>query len=112
MIERIKNEKKWPENLRVIPLSYQDAAQLVSLEMECDTITRSGGATAMELLVLNQAFKKQGIASKKRLIHAQPVEGRSLEDSIPLWEKGNYQFLRDAIGNNIVDAVDPSSLKL
>lgn len=100
----IKNHREWPKNLCVVPLSYQNPKQLVSLEMECDTITRSGGATAMELDVLNEVTKKlQELPHRKRSIHAQQMEGRSLEDSIPLWEKGNYLYLKKKIGAQVID---------
>lgn len=100
----IKEQPHWPPNLRVIPLSFQTPKQLVGLEMTCDSITRSGGATVMELLVLNEIYKKYPeIPPRKRLIHAQPVEGRTLEDSIPLWEKGNYLFLKKKAGATVVD---------
>jgi|GEM_PF-4644761 len=99
----INKQSEWPPNLCVVPLSYQTPKQLVNLEMMCDTITRSGGSTAMELLTLNEINKKfQNLPKKQRLIHAEPVEGRSLEESIPLWERGNFFFLKDKIGARIV----------
>ena len=87
----------WPQNLRVLPLSFQDPSQLVGLELQCHTITRSGGGTAMELLVLESIRKKLNLEPKKRLIHAQKVKNRNLINSIPLWEKGNFYFLKDQL---------------
>ncbi len=84
----------WPTNLEAIPLSFQDPDQLVSLMLECDLVSRSGGITTYELLVLDQANKD---AKKRRFIHADRVEGRSLENSMVQWEKGNYLFLHDTI---------------
>lgn len=38
---------KIPENLKIIPLSFQDADQMVGLFSRCHTITRSGGLPSM-----------------------------------------------------------------
>lgn len=116
--EYIKTKDNWPSNLSVLPLSFQDPQQLVSLELQCHTITRSGGSTIMELLVLDEVRKKLNLPPKKHLVHAQKVEGRSLDNSIPLWEKGNFYFLRDYFkeenangeAKTKVKAVDPDTL--
>ena len=102
LCEFIKAKDKWPTNLKVIPLSFQDPAQIVRLELLCDTITRSGGGTIMELLVVEEASKKmeegkENFSPKKRFIHAQQVEKRSLEESIPLWERGNFLSLKESL---------------
>jgi hypothetical protein len=98
----IQKQSDWPTNLHILPLSYQDPKQLVSLEMTCDTITRSGGSTAMELLVLSNVDVGTG-RHPRRFIHAHRVGKRDLEGSIPLWERGNYYFLREQIGAEIID---------
>ncbi|MGZ3633432.1 MAG: hypothetical protein ACXWM7_03855 [Parachlamydiaceae bacterium] len=106
-----QNKDNWPTNLTVIPLSFQSAQQLVGLEMACDTITRSGGATIMELLALNEIHIEE--MPRKRLIHAQRSGERSLEESIPLWERGNFYFLQEALNTEkqvSVAAVDPTFL--
>lgn len=100
----MQEKPRWPPNLHVVPLSFQDPAQLVSLDLECHTITRSGGATAMELLVLDEAQKALQLSPKHRFVHAQRVEGRAvLEDSIPLWEKGNYLVLQERLGAQVLE---------
>ncbi len=100
----IKEQPHWPPRLRVVPFSYQAPKEVVSLELMCDTKTRSGGATTMELLVLNEVYKKNPtLPGRKRMIHAKQMEGRSLEDSIPLWEKGNYLFLKKHIQASVVE---------
>lgn len=105
----IKNQPNWPSNLRVVPLSYQTSKQLVSLEMGCDTITRSGGGTTMELLVLNEVYKKfPALPVRQRWVHAQQIKGRSLENSIPLWEKGNYLSIKKKMNAKVID---PKSFK-
>jgi hypothetical protein len=108
----IKDQPEWPHNLSFLPLSFQTPKQLVSLEMRCDTITRSGGATIMELFVLKQVNEKNPeLPQKNRYIHAQPVEERSLEESIPLWERGNFFFLQNKMGKDKVKVIDPDSFK-
>lgn len=109
LISYIKNQPNWPSNLSVVPLSYQTSKQLVSLEMACDTITRSGGGTTMELLVLNEVNKKfPALPTRQRWVHAQQIKGRSLEESIPLWEKGNYLFIKKKMNAKVID---PKSFK-
>lgn len=101
----------WPSNLRVVPLSFQDPIQIVSLELQCDTITYSGGGSVMELLVLEEKRKQLNLPAKRRFIHAQKVEQRTLEDSIPVWEKGNYLFLRDELSKDRVKVINPKSCR-
>lgn len=105
------NNCQWPKNLHIIPLSYQDADQIVCLELQCDTITRSGGSTAMELLILDEVFKDEGPDLKRlkprRFVHAQEdnednVGYDELIHFIPLWEKGNFFFLEKGIGAKVI----------
>ena len=106
----IQQKADWPQNLRVVPLSFQNADHIVSLELNCHSITRSGGATIMELLVLNDACQNEKFADlpqRQRLIHAQKIEGRSLVESIPLWERGNFLHLQQELGDNLCRVVSP-----
>lgn len=110
----LKEQKPWPENLQVIPLSFQSPNSLVSLEINCHTITRSGGATIMELLVLEHALKGEkfkGIKRKQRLIHAEKIDKRSRVNCIPLWERGNFLHLQKDLKFKYCRAVYPSDLK-
>ena len=105
----IKEIKPWPANLKVIPLSFQDPIQLVSLELQCHTITRSGGSTVMELFVIEEVCKTHNLPNKKRFIHAQKVKNRTLENSLPVWEKGNYFFLQQELGKGKVNVTSPGN---
>lgn len=109
--EFIKGKKDWPSNLTVFPLSYQDSAQIANFELQCHTITSTGGATTMELLVIEELRKKLGLPVKQRYIHTVAVEKRSLIDSIPLWQKGNFLFLRECLGDDKVKVVTPRTFK-
>ena len=105
-------KEDWPENLQIVPMSYQGPKQLAALELTCNTITRSGGATVMELLVLDEIATFKGLSKKKRLVHAQPPTNTKTMDpktGIPLWERGNFLFMEKAIG---ADIVTPDTLKL
>lgn len=102
--ESLQKEPNWPSNLHIVPLSFQTPKQLVSLAMGCDTVTRSGGATAMELLVMNEIYKKfPNLPKRERYIHAQQVEGRDLVRSIALWERGNFFTLEKKVGAKVID---------
>lgn len=99
-------DNNWPKNLHAIPLSYQDADQIVSLGLQCDTITRSGGSTSMEFIILDQTLPIS-TSKRRRMIHAEEVQGRGigLEDlvkSIPLWERGNFYFLEETVGAKVI----------
>ncbi len=98
-----------PKNLKIVPLSFQDADQMVGFFARCHSITRSGGATCMELMVMEEVSKaikesgqNPGYAPPKRYVHSQLVDGRNAEESIPLWERGNFYFMRDLCGAKVV----------
>lgn len=111
LCEFTKDIAGFPTNLAFLPLSFQDPSQLVGLMLQCHTITRSGGSTAMELLVIEAVRKQLSLPERQRLIHAQFVENRSnLAERIPVWEKGNYFFLQEALGAAFVQATDPFHL--
>lgn len=111
LCEYTKDVVGLPQNLTIVPLSFQDPSQLVPLMLQCNTITRSGGATVMELLVLDALREQLDLPEKERFVHAQFVKNRDdLESRIPVWERGNYQFLREALGKERVKATDPFHL--
>lgn len=141
LCQHITQITPWPSNLLVTPLSFQDPKHLVSLELKCHTITRSGGGTIMELLILEEINKKAK-NPRKRFIHAESVKEsmpfhlmplefvpnklkiksiktyenniplRTLADSIPLWERGNFLYFKQSLENhgNICRAVNPFTL--
>ncbi len=141
LCQHITQITPWPLNLLVTPLSFQDPAHLVSLELKCHTITRSGGLTIMELLVLEET-NKNAKNPRKRFIHAESVKEsmplhlmpleyvpkqlkikpiktyensiplRTLAESIPLWERGNYFYLKQSLENhhNVCRVINPSIL--
>lgn len=112
-----------PSNLKIVPLSYQDADQIVSFFARCHSITRSGGATCMELMVMEDVTKViassgLGYIKPRRYVHSQIVKGRDAIDSIPLWERGNYYYMKDycrakiVTPKNILKVLGPKSASL
>lgn len=111
--DQIRATADWPKNLTVVPLTYQDADQLVPLMVECDTITRSGGSSSFELFLVEAVSNKFQLPERQRYIHAQRVKGReNLVDSIPGHERGNFFFVRDSIGEDTVSVMEPKLLHL
>lgn len=72
-LEALKREEKIPAHFNIVPFTNQDADEIALLMARSDvSITRSGGATSMELLQLNQADlpKRQ---NKLTLIHSESL---------------------------------------
>ncbi len=108
-LESKQSEGSLPNNLKVVPLSFQDAEQMVGFFARCHSITRSGGATCMELMVMDEVVKAIKDSGKNpdyvkpmRYVHSQLVDGRDAETSIPLWERGNFHFMRDLFRAKVV----------
>jgi hypothetical protein len=90
--EIIEKEKDYPSNLSIIPMSFQEADSVGSLFHRSDiSITRSGGQTIKELIV---------VCSGEMFIHSEakkPKDGSDLNDNqllkgIPGWESGNAEY--------------------
>lgn len=97
----ILEKKTWPENLRVIPLTFQTPKQKVTLDLMCHTINRSSGVTCMELRILNELKNKYPDYDKKRYIHAElSPDGKKLDPNP--WEEGNRQWLKDTVGAKVI----------
>lgn len=78
-IERLRKEDKLPPNLHVVPFTNQDPDEIALLMARSDvSITRSGGATAMELFTLHEADLPKR-KDKLVLIHSEAMLAR--EDS-------------------------------
>ena len=98
----ILSKKSWPSNLKILPLSFQDQLQIVSLYLMCDTVTHSGGLTSMELLVIQKVLKKYPHIKRKRFIHVPSLKDRKPENCMPPWEKGNFHVLQKKIGAELL----------
>lgn len=85
--DHVAKHEHFPQNLTIIPLPYQDDRVIAPLVARSDfSITRSGGATSMELLSHMEGniwiHSETKANSEKQLI-----------DGIPAWEKGNAKYL-------------------
>lgn len=88
---QIMEMEKFPKNLTIIPLTFQDDSIIAPLIARSDaTITRSGGMTTMELLATMQGEIFVHSEAKIRNTDA-PIE--AYLKGIPYWEKGNAQYL-------------------
>ena len=88
---QIMTVEEFPDNLTIIPLTFQDDSVIAPLIARSDaTITRSGGMTTMELLTTMQGQVYVHSEAKIRNTDA-PVE--AYLKGIPYWEKGNAQYL-------------------
>ncbi len=89
--QSILTSSDYPENLTIVPLTFQDDSIIAPLFARADaSITRSGGITSMELLSLMDG---------QIMIHSETKanDSTSLElllKGIPAWEKGNARYLQ------------------
>jgi hypothetical protein len=93
VVDIIEKYGKYPSNLSVIPMAFQDSDIIASLFFRSDiTITRSGGQTMMELM---------NVASGSKWVHSEakpPKNGNKVSyyqliKGIPAWEAANAQYL-------------------
>ena len=98
----ISSYENYPENLSIIPMSFQKDDVIAPLFYRSDlTITRSGGHTIMELMAVSSGMK--WIHSETRKNHSQEVLSfEKLLKGIPCWELGNAQYLHEKFGGDVV----------
>lgn len=97
----VMSTEDYPENLKVIPLAFQDDDEIAPLYFRSNaTITRSGGLTAMELheVVMGQIF----IHSEAKTDNSGNIVEEDLLKGIPLWEGGNAEYLQKMKGAKII----------
>ncbi|MBN2479222.1 MAG: hypothetical protein JXA94_03255, partial [Parachlamydiales bacterium] len=93
--ESIKNNINYPQNLKIIPMSFQDDTTIAPLFFRSDaTITRSGGSTILELLA---------VANGKVLIHSEGKLKQNLIKGMPYWEVGNALYLKKFKNSELVN---------
>jgi len=77
-IKKYKDAGKLPPNFNIVPFTNQDADEIALLMARSDlSITRSGGATTMELLQLHQADLPKR-PNKLTLIHSEALQAKDL----------------------------------
>lgn len=89
--------KNKPENLNLVPMSFQSDETIAILFHRADlTITRSGGHTVMELMA---------VAKKEKWIHSEAKKCSSLKQLLKgfiAWEGGNALYLQQQMNGKIV----------
>ncbi len=86
--------KEYPENVSIIPFSFQNEHAIASLFHRSDiTCTRSGGQTAMELMC---------VSTGEIWIHSEAKKGKNLLKGIPGWEAASAVYLQKLRGAKIV----------
>jgi len=99
MHDMVINVKNYPENLSIIPMSFQEESVIAFLFFRSDmTITRSGGQTAVELLRVSKA---------KICVHSEykgdnPTEKKLLK-CIPAWEAGSASYMKEIMNASIIN---------
>lgn len=99
MHDMVMEQKDYPDNLSIIPMSFQDENVIAFLFFRSDlTITRSGGQTAVELLRVSKA---------KICIHSEykgdnPTEKKLLK-GIPAWEAGSASYMKEIMNASIIN---------
>lgn len=89
--------KNKPQNLNLIPMSFQEDETIATLFHRSDlTITRSGGHTIMELMA---------VAKREKWIHSEAKKSSSLKHLLKgfvPWEGGNALYLQQRMEGKIV----------
>lgn len=98
--ELVASVPDYPEQLTVIPFSFQTDAVIASLFHRSDiTISRSGGGTAMELMAVSTgAIWIHSEARKKN----RQLTLKELLSGIPVWESESANYLLKLRGAKIV----------
>jgi len=83
----LSQEKNYPTNFNVIPISFQQDSIIAALYNRSDlTITRSGGQTVMELIE---------VAHGHCWVHSEAKDEEDIFSGLPSWEAGNVFYLNE-----------------
>jgi hypothetical protein len=92
LVERAKN---YPSNLSIIPFSFQLDDVIAPLFYRSNlTCTRSGGQTAMELMVVCSGEIWIHSETKKNPLKKEDPTSEELLKGIPGWEAANALYLK------------------
>jgi len=95
--------KHYPEQLTIIPLSFQPDEIIAPIFHRSDlTCTRSGGQTAMELMCVMQGEIWIHSEFRESLGEMSEASLEQLLTGIPAWEAGNALYLHKLWGAKIV----------
>lgn len=92
--QMIQATENYPVNPSIIPMGIQDDTVIAPLFYRSNaTLTRSGGLTSMELLATGKG---------KIWIHAEDDQVQGFFDGMPIWEKGNAEYLMNHLSAKII----------
>jgi UDP-N-acetylglucosamine:LPS N-acetylglucosamine transferase len=97
----IKNEKNYPKNIVIVPMSYQNDDVIASLFFRSNvTITRSGGQTGIEIMEVSKGanFIHSEIKNKLNMSITQ----EDLLKGILKWEGGNALLIQQRTGAEFI----------
>jgi hypothetical protein len=103
IIKEIEKVEEYPKNLTIIPLSFQMDKVLAPLYYNLDFIlAKSGGLTTMEIIesVNGDIFIHEGKLPKVPKLFS--LWSKRKIDSMPLWERGNANFLMAKKGAKMI----------
>lgn len=110
ILKALKEERDYPKNLLIVPLSFQCDKALSTLYFNTDfIIAKSGGITSMELLkaVSGRIFIHDHERRQTSKIFA--LLTKRLFDTMPVWERGNALYLMKKKGAKLIS---PESFEL
>ncbi|MFA6118728.1 MAG: hypothetical protein WCT85_06215 [Parachlamydiales bacterium] len=98
----ISNDAKYPKNLTIIPMSFQQEDVIASLfYRSVFTITRSGGQTAVELMRTSKA--KFCVHSEYKFSPKEPYNENKLLKGIPAWESASASYMKEKMNASLVN---------
>lgn len=94
-IKKYKDAGKLPANFNIVPFTNQDADEIALMMARSDlSITRSGGATSMELIQLHQADLPKR-KDKLTLIHSEALQADDHQPTKPDLERFTKKIAED-----------------
>ena len=101
--EYVESIQSYPENVTIIPFSFQNDDCVAPLFFRSDlTCTRSGGQTAMELMCVSTGEMWIHSETKKDPGQKGEIPLEHLLEGIPGWEAANALYLREFRNAKIV----------
>lgn len=96
-------EEEYPENLTIIPMSFQDDNVIAPLYYRSDgTITRSGGITSMELVTVSTGQIWIHTEADMNQFELETYQEKWHALGMPIWEWGNATYLKQKKGAKLI----------
>lgn len=103
IVQLLKATQGYPKSLTIIPIPYQEDEVIAPLFHRCNaTITRAGGLTSMELLTVSHGTIWIHKGSVPKLLPRFFLKGKTIQEGMPPWEKGNAKYLQAKKGARFI----------